>query len=58
MSRQRTTVSTCRKLWLGVQSRFSVLTQISPVVYLMFGWKIFVTKKPERGSASERQGAR
>ena len=34
---------------VGCQSRFSVFTQISPVVYLMFGWKILVTKKPGGG---------
>lgn len=54
MRRQRTTASTCLRLWLGCQSRFSVLTQISPALDT-FGWKIFVTKYPALSHCGKRQ---
>ena len=49
ISRQRTTCSTWPMPRLDCQSFLSVLTQISPA-FEMFGWKIFVKKKPLGGA--------
>jgi hypothetical protein len=52
INRHRITVKTCRRVVSAVQSRFRVLTQISPAVE-MFGWKIRVRKKPFGGVAGK-----